>query len=250
MDDRLRRVHQLLGELLSDELGGDGDGAETVQDRWYDPPMPPLEVGSKLSATDLLSWWFRPPSGGGRSGWDAYFEEPAPATRDGHAAPPRPDPAVAPPTDPARQLAARAVAEALLPMPDDELASEDAENAVQTFYSFLHAFGEGEIDACLRLVSDDYHVIEDDREIGRQALRGQLEALLASLHGWDYEVTLSAVPEPIPHPYGILLYVEIQIDATMPASGARRGSVERRVVFLERQSEADWKIAALSHPRV
>lgn len=241
MDDRLQRIYDLLGELVH------GEGVEPARDAWYDPPMPPVEVGSNLSATDLLSWWFRPPSPG-RQGWDAYFGEEQAHTRETSPSAQRSAESDRSTAPDARSIARTMVTEAILRLPADELASEDAESAVQVFYRFLHAFGEGDISGCLQWIADDYHVIEEDREIDRNTLRGHLEALLESLHGWDYEVTLSTVPEPVLHPYGILIYAEIQIDATRAEDGGRRGIFEPRVVFLERQEDAGWKIAALSRP--
>ena len=55
-EDQLRRAHQVLSDLLSEsdqERTGAGELA------WYEPPVAPSAFGANLSATDLLSWWFR-----------------------------------------------------------------------------------------------------------------------------------------------------------------------------------------------
>jgi hypothetical protein len=58
------------------------------------------------------------------------------------------------------------------------------------------------------------------------------------------------VPEPVKHPYGIIIYAEIQIDATEAGTGRKRNLVDRRLVLLERQSADNWKIVALSKVRL
>jgi hypothetical protein len=243
-DDRLQRVYELLGELLEERA----DESATDTPAWYAPPLPPVAAGMNISATDLLSWWFRPPSRK-RKAWDQYLGS-------GHtAAVPIPDkPQLAAKgneaTSPASDIVSEAIWQAMLPEPDDELASEEAESAVEVLYEFLRAFGRGDIEGALHWVSEDYHVIEDDCEIDRSGLRCRLEALLASLHGWEFEVCLAEVPQPLSHPYGIVIYAEIQIDAFKPEELAARSQSERRLVLLERVGEFDWKIAAMSRPRI
>jgi hypothetical protein len=98
----------------------------------------------------------------------------------------------------------------------------------------------------MQFVAPDYHTFEDDREINRDDLRNHLEALLESLHGFDFEVSLSMAPEPMQHPYGIIVYAEIQIDAVHPESRAKRNYVERRLALIQAQEDSQWRIAALS----
>lgn len=242
-EERLREVYRLLGELL--EAPTEEAHNDTVP--WYSPQLPPLDVGSKLSATDLLNWWFRPPAG--KPVWDRYFGSAPDSTAQVNR--PRPDPVVRDEMsgDAARFASAAAIA-ALLPEADDDLATEDADAAVETFYEFLHAFGRGDVEAAMGWVADDYHVIEDDVEIDREGLRRRLEWLLETLYGWDFEVSLASVLEPVPHPYGILMYAEIQINGMRAADDERRCLVERRAVLLENCGASGWKIAAMSRPRI
>ena len=241
-EDRLRRVYELLRELLDQTDEGDpGD-----EPRWYAPPPPPAASGANLSATDLLNWWFRPPARKkkNKSAWDDYFEESPPAPEAIKNEPARDDDKLL-----ATRIVSKAVWQALLPeRTDDWLASEDAESAIEVLYAFLHAFSRGDIEDALRWVSEDYHVIEDDRGIDREGLRCRLESLLESLHGWDIEVSLAAPPEPLAHPYGILIYAEIQIDGNKPEQMAVRSQVERRLVLLQKEGESGWKIAAMARP--
>jgi hypothetical protein len=244
MDDKLRRAYELLRELFdeqSEEHAGD-DAA------WHAPSLPPVGSGANLSATDLLGWWFRPPSGK-KNKWDAYFGD-SPAggaastdVREAH-------PNKATPPSPASRIVAKSVRRAMLPEVEEHLSDEDSEAAVEVLYAFLHSFARGDIETALQWVSEDYHVIEDDQEIDRSGLRGRLEYLLDSLDGWEIEVSLSAPPEPLPHPYGIVMYVEIQIDGHKPRQHAMRSQVEHRLVLLERHREDGWRIAALSRPRI
>jgi hypothetical protein len=241
--ERLRELYSLLGELL--DLP-----AEEVQETgvpWYAPQLPPLDVGSKLSATDLLNWWFRPAVG--KNAWDKYFasattlatrtERPQETLSKQHASA----------GDGARLSSSTAMA-ALLPKADDELANQDADTAVEVFYEFLHAFGRGDIRSAMTWVADDYHVMEEDVEVDRNGLERRLEWLLETLHGWDFEVSLASILEPVPHAYGIMMYAEIQINGVRPLDHVKRCLVERRVVLLENSGESDWKIAAMSRPRI
>jgi hypothetical protein len=242
-EERLRRLYELLDDLLDER----DEGRAEDESPWYEPSPPPLASGANLSATDLLSWWFRPPSGKKGNAWDTYFGDSrlAPgAPVDVQEVEPKPD------TSAASQIVSKSVWQALIPETEDRLASEDAEAAVEVFYQFLHAFGRGDIEGALQWVSEDYHVIEDDQESDRNGLRCRLESLLDSLHGWEIEVSLSAPPEPLAHPYGIVIYAEIQIDGTKPGAMAARSQVEHRLVLLEKAGEAGWKIVALSRPRI
>ena len=244
-EERLRRAYELLGDLF-DERSGEHSEDEPA---WYaPPPVSAVGFGANLSATDLLGWWFRPPTGK-KNRWDAYFGD------SQSAAPPSPvvrnteSKSVTKPSA-ASQIVSKAVWQAMLPETEDHLEDEDAEDAVEVLYAFLHAFGRGDIEGALQWVSEDYHVIEDDREIDRNDLRRRLESLLDSLHGWEIEVSLSEPPEPLSHPYGIVMYVEIQIDGFKSEERARRSQVERRLALIERTRESGWRIAALSRPRV
>ena len=176
-DEHLEQIYSLLREALTPQ-------EEQEPDRgWYTPSLPPLDPGSKLSATDLLSWWFRPPTAS-QNPWDAYFGNSAPVLDPAKVTPPS-----APPTRLTNPVS-RATIRALLPVEENELASEDADRATETFYEFLHAFGRRDIDAAMQYIADDYHTFEDDRELDRGDLRSRLEALLDALHSYDFEVSL------------------------------------------------------------
>jgi hypothetical protein len=245
-EDQLRRAHQVLSDLLSEsDQPRTGAGGESA---WYEAPVAPAAFGANLSATDLLSWWFRPPSRKRRDGWDAYFGEPSKAATSGAAVSAETQHDTPPSMD--SQIVSDAVWRALVPETETPLTAEDADSATEVLYAFLHAFGRKDVDTALKWISDDYHVMEDEQEIDRHALRCRLESLLESFYGWEIEVSLGTPSEPLVHPYGILIYAEIQIDGRKPGEMAMRSQVERRLALLQRAGESGWKIAALSQPRV
>lgn len=242
-EERLRQAYEVLRDLLEQ----DADSSPHESAIAYLPPLPPIDPGSRLSATDLLSSWFRPPSGHADP-WQNFF-------RKYEAAAPSP----LPPPQPANFVAAapapiahspKGVTRALFPEAEDEMASDDADAAVEAFYEFLHAFGRHDVDGAMKFVAADYHTFADDLEIDRNDLRNHLEALLESLHGWNFEVSLSMAPEPMAHPYGIVIYGEIQIDAVHPLSNAKRNYVERRLALVQLQEDSQWRLAALSPVRL
>ena len=243
-EDRLRQIYQLLRETLEPSEISDG----TEEARWHAPPLL-VNVDGRTSATDLLSWWFRPPSEM-ESGWRRYFgDAEGPSTRsisDPSASPVKNEILPAHPRQDAQiQVAMRALAD----WPNDDLPNEDAEMAIGVFYGFLHAFGRKDIAEAMQYVAEDYHVFEDDREVDRQDLRSSLEALLELFHGFKLDVSLAMVPEPLGHPYGVVVYAEIQIDATNPQDGAKRNMVEPRLVLLQKQADSNFRISAFSKPR-
>jgi len=243
-DERLRQIYQLLRETLEPSSNGD----ETDETRWHAPPLP-LDLDGRTSATDLLSWWFRPPSGE-ESSWNRYFGD---AKGSSARAIPKPTEAVTTETaiaDPELDIHSRAALRALVDWPTDELSNDDAEVAIEVFYGFLRALGRNDITEAMLHVAEDYHVFEDDREVDRGDLRCSLEVLLDSMQGYEFDVTLATVPEPLGHPYGIVMYAEIQIDAIRAQDGAKRNIVERRLVLLQwQQADSTFKIAAFSKPR-
>jgi len=235
-EERLEQIYSLLREALVPQE------QQEVETGWYAPPMPPIGPGSTLSATDLLSWWFRPPTAS-RNPWDSYFGEKTPAREAaGVTQPP------ASPVSPEDSIS-RAAIRALLPVGENELASEEADRATETFYEFLHAFGRRDIDAAIQYIAEDYHTFEDDREVDRGDLRSRLEALLDALHGYDFEVSLTTVPEPMLHPYGVVMSVEIQIDGVHPQTKAKKNFVDKRLVLLQSHAQDEWRIAALGKVR-
>ncbi|MCZ7569834.1 MAG: hypothetical protein M5U01_14795 [Ardenticatenaceae bacterium] len=246
-DPRLVLVYELLRGLLDESQT---EGAQARSPRQV-PFMPPVAPGGKMSATDLLSWWFRPASNAADP-WEDYFDQPfaVPSLGETIRSPvPAPMPwrfsgelaleqtqALTPWTD----------WQTILNSPEEELGDQQAEAAAACLYDFIHAIGRQDVDSAMELVADDYHVLEDDREIDRLALRHHLESLLDSLRGWEFEVSLGEVPEPLHHPYGILIYTEIHVTAHHPQSGARRSIVERRLALLQQRANGEWAIAALS----
>jgi hypothetical protein len=235
-DERLEQIYSLLREALTPQEEQEADRA------WYTPSIPPIDPGSKLSATDLLNWWFRPPTAS-QNRWDLYFGDSAPVHESVKVTLPP-----APPASPADPIS-RAAVRALLPVEENELASEDADRATETFYEFLHAYGRRDIDAAMQYIADDYHTFEDDRELDRGDLRNRLEALLDALHGYDFEVSLTTVPESLLHPYGVVMSVEIQIDGVHPQTKVKKNILDKRLVLLQCQAQDKWKIAALGKVR-
>jgi hypothetical protein len=191
----------------------------------------------RVSATDRLSWWFRP-SAGGRDPWESFFEDERPALAEEAVAPAATSPAAEPP-------GRRAALRLLLAEPDEELIDADAEAVVTCLYDFVHALGRGEIAVAIEeCVDPEYHTIENDVEIDRDGLAAQLRAQLDRLRGWDVDVSLVEIPEPILHPDGILVYTELQIEARKEE--ARESVVHRRLAVFRQRRDRSWRIAALS----
>jgi hypothetical protein len=231
-------------------------------------PLRPVFEG-RLSATDQLSWWFRPANAGDDFGdsWDSYFsEEPAngadlgaaPKENDwlpgvsGHAAtvpfrdPVLRDLVLSDPVRRASPTTARARLRSLLAEPEEELLDSDAEAVVSCLYDFVHAIGRDDLDGAMSCVAPGYHALEDDREVDHDGLTRRVKALLDSLHGWEKEVFLVEVPQPVLHPAAILVHVEMQINARHRVTQERRTILDRRIAVFERQPNRTWRIAALS----
>jgi len=246
----LRELRDLLDGLLRRSGEGSGD-AETSH--WHLPVLPPPDPEGRLSSTDLLTWWFRAPAQASDADpWEAYFR---PSDGDGDRTLPRPVPAGGPPGFPAAAAGLRhepAPSEVsahlgpLFPRPEEQLAEDHAQAAVEHLYELVHALGAGDVSAAMELIDDDYHVLEDDQEIDRERLRHRFESLLDSFRGWEIDVSLAEAPEPIQHPEGILITADLQLDAVRPDDGARRSLAERRVAWLRQDGAGDWKIVALS----
>jgi hypothetical protein len=239
--ERLAKAYEVLRDLFAQSEGA----TEAEPAPFYAPQLPPIEFGSRLSATDLLSWWFRPPSGQ-KDPWESFF------ARSGES-PVAPVPLSAPVPQSEREPwtatagpSPKAMMRALFPEPYEELESDDADAAIDVFYEFLHAFGRHDIEAAMEYVAEDYHTFENDCEVNRSELRNRLHGLLESFAGWDFQVSLSMAPEALRHPYGIILYAEIQIDGVHPETRAKRNAVERRLVLLQQHGTSAWRVAALS----
>ncbi len=244
-DDRLMRAY----EALRDVFESANETGEVDPPPFYAPALPPVDPGSRLSATDLLSWWFRPPSAQ-KDPWQSFFARFTESSGAATGAPSAPAPGETHAGWAGLHNASpKALARVLFPEPEDDLASEDADAAIEVFYEFLHAFGRHDIDGAMQYVSEDYHTFENDCEMNRADLRNALTALLDSLHGWNFTVSLSMVPEALRHPYGVIVYAEIQVDGVHPATREKRNLVERKLVRLEQQTDSAWRIAALSPVR-
>src|SRR5262245_23860705 len=249
-DFRLAAVYELLRSVFERHYETPGGAAGARQTSFIPPPPP----GSLVSATDLLTWWFRPATATADP-WDDYFTRAV----DSLTAAPRPPRAGstearstlsgAEPRDP------RSAEEELTPwtdplmlvgQPGEEVADEDAQAAVECVYEFIHAIGRREGDRAMTCVAPDYHVLENDREIDAWGVRSQIESLLDSMRGWALDISLAEIPQPVFHPNGILIYVEIQIDAYRPQDDLRRSTVDRRIAVLQRSAGRDWLIDALS----
>lgn len=244
-DPKLRQLQDLLSSILE-------DSAETGQDEsshWDVPVLPPPDPEGRVSSTDLLSWWFRGPrrgqSGKARSdGWDAYFGKTA-QPEPSESGPPLPWAAA---QEPAETTASDSWAPmtGLFPEPEEQLAEEHAQGAIDCLYDFLHALGRRDTAAAMEQVADDYHVMEGDREVDKLGFRQGLELYIDSLRDSDLDVSLAEAPEALNHPYGILTSVCIQFDAQSRRDGSKTGRVDHRVVLLRQDDAGAWKIHALS----
>jgi hypothetical protein len=208
---------------------------------WREPPLAVPTLSGRVSATDRLSWWFRP-SAGDQDPWESFFED----ERPGLSAEPRVQPVpAAPEAPPAEQPGRRAALRLLLAEPDEEMIDADAEAVVTCLYDFVHAIGRGEIAVAIEeCVDPEYHTIENDVEIDRDGLAAQLRAQLDRLRGWDVDVSLVEIPEPILHADGILVYTELQIEARKEE--ARESAVHRRLAVFRQGRDRSWRISALS----
>jgi ketosteroid isomerase-like protein len=248
IDPRLIQAYELLRSLIE----GAEDSFDVAEAPWGSPVPPLADPDGRLSATDLLSWWFRAPSAMGNP-WDLYFNDSLRATTKSSDPPAQPlsfqaminpDPVVGqnstrPPHPWLASLRSHTNIEDVLP-------DKDAEAAVACVYEFIHAVSRRDVEQAMEMVSEDYHVFEDDREVDKLGLRHEIESLLDSLLGWEIEVSLAEVPDPLSHKYGVLVYIIIQLNAYHPKSGERRSLVNPRIARLKQQTTSQWAILALS----
>jgi ketosteroid isomerase-like protein len=217
--------------LLSDDQAA----ADTLAP-WQAAPVRRPALGGRVSATDRLSWWFRPASGGADP-WATYFDTEPARLEPANATPP--------PTAEAEPLGRRAALRLLLAEPEEELIDADAEAVVTCLYDFVHALGRRDVATAIAdCVAEDYHAMERDAEIDRDTLAAQLNAELDRLRGWEIETALLEIPQPILHPDGILVYTELQIDARK--GGEHRTHVHRRLAVFRQGRDHGWRISALS----
>ena len=233
LDAKLRDVQALLNTILEEAR----DGGNEAPSHWELPILPPPDAEGQLSSTDLLNWWFRAPHNRARGG-DDPVEQAAPVGE-------RQDtPRASEPTGHDRW----SEISVLLPEPEEHLAEEHAQAAVDCLYDFLHAVGERDIGAAAALIHDFYHTIENGEEVDKQKFVNFLASQLDALRDWDFDVSLAVAPEPVNHPYGVLIHAIVQFDAVHLRDGSKDGHVEERVAILREDESGAWKIAAL--PRV
>jgi ketosteroid isomerase-like protein len=243
-ESEILAVLALVREALEGRAGG---GAPSVAASM--PSLPVLEPGERLTATDLLGWWFRPPQRQ-TADWDGFFGQqsaPAPAPETLARGPLRAPEAPAGGPQSLRSLP-RAWTNVRSFLSEDEvrLVDERAEAAIDCLYEFLHAVGRRDLEAAMECVAPDYHVFENERETNKSDLLARTEAALQSLHGWEAEVGLTTVPEPIFHPMGVLIYADIQVNAARASTGEKRTHLDRRIVLIQEQADGRWQIAAFS----
>lgn len=249
-------AYQLLRELMEQPE----DESNRLQEPRELPFVRPEDATGTMSATDLLTWWFRPTSRMADP-WEDYFAprtQPVGTTAQTQRPPleKRPQRPGARPSfqhrprpsqpDPEPDLAPWIDWQLLYSEPENTLEDDHAEAAVQCLYDFLHAISRRDVEGAMQCVADDYHVLEDDIEIDALGLRHQIERLLDSLVGWELQVSPVEIPFPLGHMLGVLIYIEIQIDAYHPLLDLRRVIVQRRIAVLQWQSQQGWRISALS----
>jgi hypothetical protein len=226
-------MQQLLGAMLEESAAS--AGAESTQNRWELPVLPPPDPEGRLSSTDLLSWWFGTPMN--RS--DVAEVAPPRAAADLSATLER----AVDGRPPAEQLSDVL---AVFPEPEELLADEHAQAAVDCLYEFLHAVGRRDVDGAMAQIENDYHSIEDAEEVDKLKFRYNLEAHLESLRDHDFSVSLAEAPEPVSHPYGVLISARFQFDACHRTTGEKTGSFEHRVAVLQPDGAGNWKIRSLA----
>ena len=235
LNARLREVEELLRGIARDARAPE----PATHSHWELPVLPPPDAEGQLSSTDLLNWWFRSP----QARHDAVAEplrEETPrlpvAKRDEGG-------------DEGDPVADRWTELSILfPEPEEHLADEHAQGAVDCFYDFLHAIGQRDAGAAMALIDDEYHTIDDGVEIDKATFANALAAQLDRLRNSDFQVSLAVAPEPINHELGVLLHAMVQFDAESRADGTKSGHVEERVAILRQDEQGVWKIAGL--PRV
>jgi hypothetical protein len=237
-DPRLRRALELLREALSEDAASFED-----DDAWEGAPSPPGEPWLP-SATDLLVAWHPEaavaawPAQSPAQAWDAYFDGAAPAEPEAEPAPPA-APRAAALEVPAEWLTA-GDAQAEPPLPAG--AKEEVADAL---YAFLHALERGDVEAALEQVSDDYHVVQGEREVSRADLRRQLEAFLDPRREGRLRLAPVRIPETIAHPLGVLVPLSLAADYE-PGDGRAPESLRlERLAFFEPGGDGRWRLAAL-----
>jgi len=236
LDSRLRDVQALLGSIL-EEARGPGSASPS---HWELPILPPPDADGQLSSTDLLNWWFRAPQSRA-AGWDAYFKPIG--GEETNAVHPSPATSPAANAEPIRD--GWSELSVLFPEPEEHLAEEHAQASVDCLYDFLHAVGQRDVAAASALIDDAFHTIEAGEEVDKLKFTNGLQAQIDELRNLDFEVSLGVAPEPVSHPYGVLIHAIIQFDAVNRLDGSKTGRVERRVAILRQLDSGAWKIAGM-----
>ncbi|MEM8960944.1 MAG: hypothetical protein AAGD38_05660 [Acidobacteriota bacterium] len=251
-DPRMLEVLRLLREMAASPAAtspvpGGGAGEAVAWSSPTDDVAARRRAEQLLtSATDLLVPWSpdhgTPDGWRGAPAWDRYFDpvttpaptSPAPAT--GFTTP------TAPPTD---DLIVVPPAVLETPGPDDELADRDAAEVIDTLFDFIDAVSRHAIDDAMGWVADSYHVIVDDREIDKDGLRIELTRFLEPRVDGELDIRLSRVPEPVPHPLGVLVLAPLRIDFT-PRDGTPEPTLlDTRLALFCREDDA-WRLASLA----
>ena len=215
-------------------------------------PFPVLEQGGQLTATDLLGFWFRPPTRNGPD-WGGFFSQgsggvPQPDPSSQHQGPPGPPVPPPVPSSPREHLRSWTMARALVRSDETYLVDQQAEGALDCLYEFLHAIERRDVEAAMDYVAEDYHSMEQDREVTKADLQVRVEKLLAWVGDADMQVGLTTVPEALFHQVGVLVFAEIQVDACS-ADGEKRTHLDERLAILKQQANGGWAISALSATR-
>ena len=188
---KVEQALELLRNLLSEDAQVDSL-RPWEKTRYASPP-----VQGRLSATDRLSWWFRPFSDD-LDPWGEYFDQSnevlppslsgdkllasqtLPHSPAGNSVSVSPDPGLLP--------GPRAALRLLLSEPEEEIIEDDAQAVVTCLFNFIHAFGQRDVDKAMKYVDQDYHTFYKDQETDRLGLAYQLKSLLDSLIGWEFEI--------------------------------------------------------------
>jgi len=247
MHPKLLQAYELIRSVLED---GDNQGTQ-IQSHWDFPMMAPPDGQGFMSATDLLTWWFRAPADGPNP-WDVYFRNPDTSPAGNASAGRKEGPDL---SFPFRENFAPFGQQANMPsellrkfVPDQEerLDDTEADRVADCLYGFIHALGRRDVEGGMQFIDNEYHVLENDREVDCLGLRHQCESLLDSLRGWEIDISLAEIPEPVLHPNGVLVLCKIQIDAHNPAREAHQSRLEKRLAVFRKNETGEWRIHALS----
>ena len=247
-DPRLAQACALLREVL-DGAAADGAAVPPAGPGWDDPGTDPLTpLGPDLLGSDFRTLW-QPlaPLSMGEEPWSAAWQ---------HGA--APEPSDGPPASsyrhwqpPSDLQAGEGLAAFQQPFwtrsgwPEGHLRAADALAVADCLYDFVHALERFDVEAAMAAVADDFHQLQDDRELDRQGFRHWLEDLLDGLRGGEIDVSLTEVPRPVAYGRLALCETTLQIDrvAAAPTAGAVPSSLVLRLLLsFERDAQGSWRI--------